>query len=469
MKAAPGPAGAKPANETLGLLLVRQNKITRAQLYEALREQRASGQRLGDILFEKGWIGEEELTMLVARQLDLEYIAPELLEKVPKGLIEKFPAKVAEEFRCVPVRFWKGKLTVAVDDQRTRTYVDEISFLTGSTCVAALAAPGVVREWVKRFYGIALEARTEPSTEKASRPAPSAAKASEREQPTGKLEALPRTGKDEQGRETVSARTASGDEVLYLLTEVAKPGGLVPVAETDEPEAIALTQPASAPAAPAGPAAPPARDDEPHDNFLAPDVVEDDRPMFKPKSVSAPAPAPSATAPEPAPAPEPALDPASDEPAFDIVQSAERLFECTDSRGIGEVVVSFARNLLDRAILFDVSGPRYTVLAGASSLPEDDRAAEFSAAREELVLLGIIAQTKQPSYGPTPTGDMYDRFFDRLGFLKPPFIMLYPLVVAGQTRAVLFGGLGALRPPEDFGDLQMLFKEAATALEILEG
>ena len=53
--------------------------------------------------------------------------------------------------------------------------------------------------------------------------------------------------------------------------------------------------------------------------------------------------------------------------------------------------------------------------------------------------------------------------------MKPPFILLYPLIVVGKTRAILYGGLGVMRSPEDFGDLQLLFKEAATAFEILAG
>ena len=39
--------------------------------------------------------------------------------------------------------------------------------------------------------------------------------------------------------------------------------------------------------------------------------------------------------------------------------------------------------------------------------------------------------------------------------------------VTGKTKAVLFGGLGTARPADEFGDLQLLFKEAATAWEIL--
>ena len=131
------------------------------------------------------------------------------------------------------------------------------------------------------------------------------------------------------------------------------------------------------------------------------------------------------------------------------------------------MIVSFARHLMERVIVFDVTSTRYRVLARASARPGEDSVSEVSGSPEDLILLGVIAQTQQPAYGPTPSGEMYDKFFDTLGLMRPPFILLYPLSVAKKTRAVLFGGLGAMRPPQEFADLQMLFKEASTALEML--
>ena len=238
-------------------------------------------------------------------------------------------------------------------------------------------------------------------------------------------------------------------------------------------------------------------DDEPHDNFLAPEASGDKKPAWRPKGNRSestpiddiwPEDAPNATLsptrvemmpiPVPVPPPRaeedtrvvppPAVTTEAPIPDFDIIHAAEKLFEQTDPVGIGEVIVSFARNLVDRAILFDISGNPYKLLARAGSfLDDDDRGIGFKASAEELVLLGVIGSTQQPSYGPTPPGEMYERFFDALGVMKPPFILLYPLVVTGRTKAVLFGGLGSARPADEFGDLQLLFKEAATAWEIL--
>lgn len=497
---------------TLGLLLVRANKITREQLYEALREQRASGARLGDILFEHGWIGEEELAMLLAQQLDIPFIEAKQLEKLPPLLIDKLPAKVAGEYRVLPVKLLKGKLTVAMDDQKTRNYLDELSYLTGTTCIPALASASAIRKSIKTHYNIDLPPHpTESPARKPEKAAAAAAKKPVPERPLEKLEALPVSKTDAQGRDYVEAKNAAGEDQVFLLTEVvdvdphSKPKLSGPVRETRR------DTPAPAPK----PVPPPVRatepepqletlpdDAEPHDNFLAPEAKDADRrPAWRPKGTGGgggsarteaapdddiwpeenPEPTPlAATRVEPAPVPvpepvtrvEPAPTPAATTetpiPDFDIVHAAEKLFEQSDPVGIGEVIVSFARNLVDRAILFDVSGSPYRLLARAGSfLDDDDRGVGFQASAEELVLLGVIGQTQQPSYGPTPQGEMYERFFEALDIMKPPFILLYPLVVMGKTKCVLFGGLGSARPADEFGDLQLLFKEAATAWEIL--
>ncbi|HVO30617.1 MAG TPA: hypothetical protein VMV18_07770, partial [bacterium] len=152
---------------------------------------------------------------------------------------------------------------------------------------------------------------------------------------------------------------------------------------------------------------------------------------------------------------------------FDIVRAAEHLFECTTVAQIGEIIVRFARHLVERAMFFELDGNVFRCSATTDGLELENRGKEYSL--EDLVLLGVIGQNKQPAYGPTPTGEMYERFFDTLGMMRPPVILLYPLAVGGQTRAVLYAGLAAPRPPDEFGDLQLLFKEAATALEILAG
>ena len=62
------------AIERIGDLLVREGLITRDQLARALDEQRQSGTRVGYNLIKLGFIEENELTKMLARQYKMPAI-----------------------------------------------------------------------------------------------------------------------------------------------------------------------------------------------------------------------------------------------------------------------------------------------------------------------------------------------------------------------------------------------------------
>ncbi|HEX2954474.1 MAG TPA: hypothetical protein VHR47_10900, partial [Bacillota bacterium] len=62
-----------PAVARLGEILLRQNKISRDQLNEALADH---PKPLNDLLLERGWISDEDLAMATADLLNLDYCTP---------------------------------------------------------------------------------------------------------------------------------------------------------------------------------------------------------------------------------------------------------------------------------------------------------------------------------------------------------------------------------------------------------
>ena len=49
--------------ETLGLLLIRAGLVTRGQLYEGLRRQRHTGERIGEALVALGLISTQDVSV----------------------------------------------------------------------------------------------------------------------------------------------------------------------------------------------------------------------------------------------------------------------------------------------------------------------------------------------------------------------------------------------------------------------
>ena len=83
------------AIERIGDLLVREGLITREQLARALEEQRQSGTRVGYNLIKLGFIEENELTKMLARQykmpaIDLaRYVSLPFLERIDPAITQK--------------------------------------------------------------------------------------------------------------------------------------------------------------------------------------------------------------------------------------------------------------------------------------------------------------------------------------------------------------------------------------------
>ena len=116
-------SGKTPAQ--VGERLLQSESITRDQLQIALHEQRRSGQMLGAILVQLGFIDEETLASVLAErtgfsQIDLKRanINPELMCRLPKA--------VAQRCIALPVALHGNRLSLAMADPYDVMAMDEI-------------------------------------------------------------------------------------------------------------------------------------------------------------------------------------------------------------------------------------------------------------------------------------------------------------------------------------------------------
>ena len=109
----------------LGLLLLKDNLIERDKLMVALERQAASGQRLGEVLIDAGYITSRDLNAALARQAG---IAPIALEpRTPVKLTERIPADLAcaMEFVVFGADPDRHTISVAVADIDTIPYLND--------------------------------------------------------------------------------------------------------------------------------------------------------------------------------------------------------------------------------------------------------------------------------------------------------------------------------------------------------
>src|SRR5262249_13240047 len=91
--------------------LLENRLVNVAQLSEALEMQQKSGQKLGQVLARLGYVSEEDLVAVVAKQLGMPTFNVDH-RMVEKEWLKKFPHQSAEELLALPVRFVNGALEV---------------------------------------------------------------------------------------------------------------------------------------------------------------------------------------------------------------------------------------------------------------------------------------------------------------------------------------------------------------------
>src|SRR5215471_8435312 len=87
----------------LGELLLREKRVTPAQLQEALAHQRTSGGRLGTSLVKLGYLKDDDISQLLSRHYGVPAISIKELE-IDQTVIRLVPAETALRYQVLPVR-----------------------------------------------------------------------------------------------------------------------------------------------------------------------------------------------------------------------------------------------------------------------------------------------------------------------------------------------------------------------------
>jgi type IV pilus assembly protein PilB len=136
----------------LGELLVRQNLLTREQLNEALAERKSSGQRIGEIVVEHGWVTHAAIAHALGEQygcpfmtLDNEELDPEIANLLSEGLARRYGA--------LPIRFIADDvLLVAVSDPTNVMASDGLRLALGQNLHFAVVSEPDLQRALNRAY-----------------------------------------------------------------------------------------------------------------------------------------------------------------------------------------------------------------------------------------------------------------------------------------------------------------------------
>ncbi|MEO6238905.1 MAG: type II secretion system protein GspE, partial [Vicinamibacterales bacterium] len=135
----------------IGELLLKEKRITPAQLQEALNYQKTSGGKLGFNLVKLGFVKDEDITALLSKQYGVPSINLTQFEIDP-AIVKLIPSETAHKYQIVPLSRAGATLTIAMTDPTNVFAMDDIKFMTGYNVEPVVASETAVTDAIARYY-----------------------------------------------------------------------------------------------------------------------------------------------------------------------------------------------------------------------------------------------------------------------------------------------------------------------------
>jgi type IV pilus assembly protein PilB len=135
----------------IGELLLKEKRITPAQLQEALNYQKTNGGKLGYTLVHLGFVKDEEITALLSKQYGVPSINLTQFD-VDAAVIKLIPSETANKYQIVPLSRSGATLTIAMTDPTNVFAMDDIKFMTGYNVEPVVASESAVAEAILKYY-----------------------------------------------------------------------------------------------------------------------------------------------------------------------------------------------------------------------------------------------------------------------------------------------------------------------------
>jgi type IV pilus assembly protein PilB len=135
----------------IGELLLKEKRLTPAQLQEALTYQKTNGGKLGYNLVKLGFVKDDEITALLSKQYGVPSINLAQFEIDP-AIVKLIPAETAQKYQIVPLSRSGATLTIAMTDPTNVFAMDDIKFMTGYNVEPVVASETAVAEAIDRYF-----------------------------------------------------------------------------------------------------------------------------------------------------------------------------------------------------------------------------------------------------------------------------------------------------------------------------
>ncbi|MDH4274891.1 MAG: MSHA biogenesis protein MshE, partial [Gammaproteobacteria bacterium] len=140
-----------PKNLRLGDLLLAERIITPEQLDAALKNQKATGRKLGRELVASGYISSTQLATFLSRQLGLPFIDLRKYEINP-AVVKRIPELYCRRYQVVALAESAQELVIGMADPTDIFAYDEIARLAQKTIKSVVAKEEDVLEIIDKVF-----------------------------------------------------------------------------------------------------------------------------------------------------------------------------------------------------------------------------------------------------------------------------------------------------------------------------
>ncbi len=133
--------------------LIKTKQLKESDLNEAILLQKKKGISLDKALIETGLIQEQDLLMLLVRELNIPFINLAKY-KIDPALKEIVPEKVARLYNIIPLAALETAVTVAMADPLNVFAIDDLKNVTGKDIDIVMSTSAGIQKAIDSFYGL---------------------------------------------------------------------------------------------------------------------------------------------------------------------------------------------------------------------------------------------------------------------------------------------------------------------------
>ena len=140
-------------------MLLRDGRLTEAQLKQALAAQARDGGRLGTVLFEHDLVDLEALTVYLGLELGIPIATGAMLERAKRAAVRLLTPAQAFKYKVVPLVVQDRQLIAAVEDPHDFATLEALTHQTGYRVLPRVAPEVRIYYYIERYYGVARPTR----------------------------------------------------------------------------------------------------------------------------------------------------------------------------------------------------------------------------------------------------------------------------------------------------------------------